>query len=71
MIIMPLFLPLLSVDAVIVAVALAWVWYVYSTYSGILHAGRVRRIMYMNDRVRHDNTRYTLNLPLLLLCVFL
>jgi len=84
--------------------ALPWVRCVYSTYSGttnnhslslsVLHAGRVRRVMYTNDnntstpssslsagavaypwirpnRVQHDNTQYTLNLPLLVLCVFL
>ena len=57
----------LSVVAVTVAVALPWVRCVYSTYSGILHAGRLRRIMYTNDnitvpnRVRHDNTHLYVN----------
>ena len=50
----------LPVVAVTVAVALPWVRCVYSTYSGttnnhslslsVLHAGRVRRVMYTNDK---------------------
>jgi len=42
-----------------------------STPSSSLSAGAVAYPWIRPNRVQHDNTQYTLNLPLLVLCVFL